>query len=50
MVFQKYLPNSLTSLDLDGNKLAKGMCLARKVRDRSVYVVVPMVVNFSVLK
>ena len=21
-------------LDLDGNKLAKGMCLARKVRDR----------------
>ena len=30
--------------DIDGNKLAKGVCLARKVRDREV---VPSVVNFS---
>ena len=24
--------------DLDGNKLAKGMCLARKARDREVFI------------
>ena len=24
--------------DLDGNKLAKGMCLARKVKDREVFI------------
>ena len=33
--------------DLDGNKSAKGKCLARKVRDRSVYLVVLRVINFS---
>ena len=33
--------------DLDGNKLAKGMYLARKVK-RSVYLIVPRVVNYSV--
>ena len=25
-------------LDLDGNKLAKSMCLARKARDREVFI------------
>ena len=25
-------------LDLDGNMLAKGICLARKVRDRGVFI------------
>ena len=34
--------------DLDGNKLPKGMCLARKARDRGVYLIVPRVVNYSV--
>ena len=40
---------SLASLDsnLDGHKLAKGMCLARKTRDKSVNLV--RAVNFSVL-
>ena len=32
-----------------GNKLAKGMCLARKARVREVfYLIVPRVVNYSV--
>ena len=35
--------------DLDGNKLAKGMCLARKARDREAFnLIVPRVVNYSV--
>ena len=25
-------------LELDGNKLAKGMCLARKTRDKEVFI------------
>ena len=35
--------------DLDGNKLAKGICLARKERDKEVYcLIVPRVVKYSV--
>ena len=34
--------------DLHGNKLAKGMCLARKARDREVFLILLNVVNYSV--
>ena len=35
-------------LDLDGNKLAKGMYLARKASDREVFLVVPRIVIFEI--
>ena len=34
--------------DLYGNKLAKGMYIARKTRDKEVYLVVLTEINFSV--
>ena len=35
--------------DLEGNKLAKGMCLGRKARDKEVfYLVVPRVINLII--
>ena len=35
--------------DIDGNKLVKGMCLARKARDREIILIVLRVVNYSFL-
>ena len=32
--------------DIDGNKLVKGMCLARKARDREIILIVLRVVNY----
>ena len=31
-------PTASLASDLDGNKLAKGMCLVRKARDREVFI------------
>ena len=46
MELASYVKIGFSRPDLDGNKLVKGMYLARKTTDKEVFLVVPRVVVF----